>query len=1159
MSASPESPHQRQTDGPFTKSEVASVGSASAGSEASTVDPRAVRDRWVVIACGIGAGAALLWFLALQPPVSDPFAPAPRPTEAAWWWQPHETNPILRAPGAPALALRAVAFSDAGDGVVGWAVGDAGLILRSTDRGLTWIQQRGTLALPMTVDQRVTPAPAPRQFGPEQSKAAASLVEPRRFGASGGDSPLAMLMLGQIAVPADGREEDPAERLQSRPSLRAVEATPRGAWAVGDGGAVVYSEDAGGSWSAVELPGRDQPLRAVARVDDQVWVSSLTEIFVRMADGSWVVGTSGLDARPPWLRIETWGARGWLLADGDLFETDTSLPGWRNSGGYGVKGGSTGTLLDWTPVGGGEVIGIDAGGRILVSADTRATWTAAAMPPGMRVTRLRFIENRIGWAVGERGAILTTVDGQNWVAQSSGTSADLAGVRFLSTTEGVVVGGGLTILHTRDGGRTWLAADFRYRRMPAPLLWIVLGLAAAVVFLTWRRGRPAVVAPVRSVADLLVSDRPLRKGDRDRLGFAPLAAALAGYLRNSKTGVPLTMAISGKWGSGKSSLMAMLRDELEEGGFPVVWFNAWHHEREDQLLAAVVENIRSQSRLPLWTPGGAWFRARLVWRRVENQWLRALLLAFLLAAGVALVHGAGDASILQAFSSPEGLAPLAALFGRGAGFLAIVIATWRFLGALRSFGVRPGELLAVTSSNASAKDLEAQTSFRYRFAREFQDVTQALAPRRLVIFVDDLDRCRPAHVLQMLELVNYLATAGDCFIVLALDRDIVTDCLARSLEDRFTIQKGRPVTPEEAQHERLANAKRWLEKLVQLVVNVPGFEETHLSEIMEAAEQENGAGLRDPQARQPARPRSIWAEAWVGAKHSVSVRVAAFAVGLVLLVVFGFETGGVILERVRSALPGREAPAVQAGARDVPLQRVKGTIFGVGVDLEVSEVVPPAAEADAATGAGPAGATAPETGVDLEAGRDPTPRPPEGEIDGRFRAGRGTWGWWVAVAFALYLLVGYRMHRRGGVVEDSPAFQQALRRWLPHIAARIETPRAAKIFINRVRFYAMLGRVFQGGDARAAAPSESLYVAFGAMEELRAENGRAAPAGFPAAPRAATDAIVRDVRELEAAVAVDDGIFQRLSSLVEFVGSKSATSVEVEPTAERGPPPAGPA
>jgi len=1159
MSASPESPHQRQADGPFSKSEVASTGSASAGNEASIVDHRAVRDRWVVLACGVGVGAALLWFLGLQPRVSDPFAPAPRPTDAAWWWQPHETNPILRAPGASALALRAVAFSDASDGAVGWAVGDAGLILRSTDRGRTWIQQRRTLALPTTPDQRVTPEPAPRQFGPEQSKAAASIVEPRPRGWSGGGSPLAMLMLGQIAAPSDDPEPDPAERLQSRPSLRAVEATPRGMWAVGDGGAAVYSEDAGGSWSAVELPARGQPLRAVGLVDDHVWVSSVTDIFVRVSDGSWVVGTSGLEARPPWLRIETWGARGWLLADGDLYETDTSLPGWRKSGGYGAKGGSTATLLEWTPVGGGEVIGIDASGRILVSADARTSWTAAAMPPGVRVTRLRFIESRIGWAVGERGAILYTVDGQSWVGQPSGTTADLAGVRFLSTTEGVVVGGGLTILHTRDGGRTWLAADFRYRRMPAPLLWVILGLAAVVVFLTWRRGRPAAVAPARSVADLLVSDRPLRKGDRDQLGFAPLAAALAGYLRNSKTGVPLTMAISGKWGSGKSSLMAMLRDELEEGGFPVVWFNAWHHERDDQLLAALVENIRSQSRLPLWTPGGAWFRARLVWRRVESQWLRALLLAFLLAAGVALVHGAGDASILQVFASPDGLAPLAALFGRGAGVLAIVIATWRFLGALRSFGVRPGELLAVTSSNARAKDLEAQTSFRYRFAQEFQDVTQALAPRRLVIFVDDLDRCRPAHVLQMLELVNYLSTAGDCFIVLALDRDIVTDCLARSLEDRFTIQKGRPVTPEEAQHERLANAKRWLEKLVQLVVNVPTFEESHLSEIMEAAEQEADALAPGSPARKPVGRGGAWKEAWAGARQSFYVRVTAFVVGLVLLLVIGFRTGGGIVSRVQGVLSERKEPAAQAGPREVPLHRVKGTIFGIGVDLEVSEVAPPVDGTGAAPGATQPDAAPPEAGVDDAGDRDPTPRPPESVADGRFEPGRGTWGWWVAVAFAVYLLLGYRMHRRGGVVEDSPAFQQALRRWLPHIAARIETPRAAKIFINRVRFYAMLGRVFQGGDARAAAPSESLYVAFGAMEELRTGNGREPVAGFPAPPRAATDAIVRDVRDLEAAVAVEHGIFERLASLVEFVGPKSAATTEAEPDEASAPPPAGPA
>ena len=48
----------------------------------------------------------------------------------------------------------------------------------------------------------------------------------------------------------------------------------------------------------------------------------------------------------------------------------------------------------------------------------------------------------------------------------------------------------------------------------------------------------------------------------------------------------------------------------------------------------------------------------------------------------------------------------------------------------------------------------AYADFTERFRRHFRDVTEALAPRPLVLFVDDLDRCTPEHAMATLETVN---------------------------------------------------------------------------------------------------------------------------------------------------------------------------------------------------------------------------------------------------------------------------------------------------------------------------------------------------------------------------------------------------------------------
>ncbi|MGY3347173.1 putative KAP-like P-loop ATPase [Bradyrhizobium sp. USDA 4470] len=58
-----------------------------------------------------------------------------------------------------------------------------------------------------------------------------------------------------------------------------------------------------------------------------------------------------------------------------------------------------------------------------------------------------------------------------------------------------------------------------------------------------------------------LSDVPTKT---DAIGFAPYTRAIAWSLSNSKTKAPLTISIEGPWGSGKSSFMLQLEDELKK-------------------------------------------------------------------------------------------------------------------------------------------------------------------------------------------------------------------------------------------------------------------------------------------------------------------------------------------------------------------------------------------------------------------------------------------------------------------------------------------------------------------------------------------------------------------------------------------------------------------
>ncbi len=53
---------------------------------------------------------------------------------------------------------------------------------------------------------------------------------------------------------------------------------------------------------------------------------------------------------------------------------------------------------------------------------------------------------------------------------------------------------------------------------------------------------------------------------------------------------PLTIGIFGAWGSGKTSLMGMVRDSLPEN-FTVAWFDAWKYDKEETLWRAFLLNV----------------------------------------------------------------------------------------------------------------------------------------------------------------------------------------------------------------------------------------------------------------------------------------------------------------------------------------------------------------------------------------------------------------------------------------------------------------------------------------------------------------------------------------------------------------------------------------
>lgn len=822
-------------------------------------------------------------------------------------------------------------------------------------------------------------------------------------------------------------EAEPSDRLPSiSGSLGDVAITPEGeVLAVGDGGLLLRSTDAGVTWKQTPI--------MIARVAEPAIKAAVP------------AAAKGVQQAP--LRDETPDAAADSPFTGDLVEIQVARRGEKPSIILGSRGGN---LLTSTEAGRSWVIRANP----LVKPGTRSVSALAAehpvefdrsLPPGgaswfpkdhavLNINAPSLPAGPVPWDT--RAA-----------AVASGDEGRLEGQAFAVGGHGGIA----TIYRSVDGGRTWIPATRlrlalygNGRLWPAPWYAVLLLVVLVAVGLT-RRQPP--YTEVRGIDDTLVSDAPLTAKDAARFAGSSTAYALSAFLRNEKTDPPLTIAITGAWGSGKSSLMNVLKEDVETCGFRPVWFNAWHHQQEEHLLAALLESVRSQAVPPWWTWSGLVFRCRLLHRR-SRRWL-ILSLALLLLAGfpagsylrngmaslradIESLHGVWS-DVLVVFSGeaarPPGIesvvkdvmqlveqsmsqakaasAPPVYATRPVAAMVAALVLVGMLLRGLRAFGVNPAELMASASKRGSISDLGAQAGFRHQFANEFADVTAALRPRTLMIFIDDLDRCQPDNVLKVLEAVNFLVSSGKCFLVLGMDRERVVPAVAVGFESLLDYLPADVDADgkEDGKEVRLRrHAELYLEKLINIEVPVPVVGDR--------------AGIIAPLEQPPAVSVPLRPWWWRG---SVGLTAAARAAW-----------------RVPGVVP------ILALAMTITLGY---WMAAPSTRLTVEPTVPATAEV-----------TSSSTVEDPEAPMRPESGTPATIISDHPAGGHR----WELILVGMVLALGTVLAAAGTrsdvVVRDSPAFAKALAIWKPAVNAHAATPRVAKRLLNRIRYYAMCQR-----------------------------------------------------------------------------------------------------
>lgn len=222
------------------------------------------------------------------------------------------------------------------------------------------------------------------------------------------------------------------------------------------------------------------------------------------------------------------------------------------------------------------------------------------------------------------------------------------------------------------------------------------------------------------------------------LGFDDYAVAFADIIRHSAP--QFAIGIFGDWGSGKTTLMRAIERQLEpDPDVSCVWFNAWRYEREEHLIVPLLDSLREK---------------------------------------LAEIAAAEDDPARQ-----QRARAAAAMIARAAKAIVAGVtlkATLPLVGA----GLELDPAKVMDSWQDERRPIDEPVSFYHASFRAMQQAVEdftAGAGRRIVVFVDDLDRCLPLSALQVLESMKLFFDFTGFVFVVGLDQRVIE----RSIEVKY--------------------------------------------------------------------------------------------------------------------------------------------------------------------------------------------------------------------------------------------------------------------------------------------------------------------------------------------------------------------------------------
>jgi predicted KAP-like P-loop ATPase len=275
----------------------------------------------------------------------------------------------------------------------------------------------------------------------------------------------------------------------------------------------------------------------------------------------------------------------------------------------------------------------------------------------------------------------------------------------------------------------------------------------------------------------------------DLLGYKHLVSAVTSIVRTDGL-LPATIGVFGDWGGGKSSLLKMVEEELaKDKDTLVLTFNGWlfegYEDAKSALMGVVLDEITAKR--PMDEKAKATLKKLI--KRVN--WFRVV--------GTALKHGAAFA-----LGGPAGL---------GLTVAADVAGYVKQLATESGAAVKEVDLETVSQFITEESGQEARKAIR-EFREDFKTLLHETHLKRLVVLIDDLDRCLPDSIIEILEAIKLFLFVDRTAFVIGADERLV----------RYAVRRRFPELPGDS----VGVANEYLEKLIQYPVRIPALDNAEM-------------------------------------------------------------------------------------------------------------------------------------------------------------------------------------------------------------------------------------------------------------------------------------------------------------------------------------------